>query len=91
MYTDQTGKLPHSSTQGSNYQIIIYEIDGASTWVEVMKNRPEGEMIEARRRGLKNETTGHHARTPSPRQQNLPNLQGLDQRVGNVVPFGAAG
>ena len=52
MYTDQKGKLPHSSSRGNNYQMIIYEIDGASTWVEVMKNRTEGEMIEARRRGL---------------------------------------
>ena len=33
--------------------MIIHEIDGASTWVEVMKNRTEGEIIEARRRGLK--------------------------------------
>ena len=32
--------------------MIIHEIDGASTWVEVMKNRTEGGMIEARRRGL---------------------------------------
>ena len=41
MYTDQTGKFPHSSSQGSNYQVIIHEIDGASTWVEVIKNRTE--------------------------------------------------
>ena len=53
MYTDHTGKFPHSSSRGINYQMIIHEIDGASTWVEVMKNRTEGEMIEARRRGLK--------------------------------------
>ena len=33
--------------------MIIHEIDGASTWVEVMKNRTEGETIEARRRGIK--------------------------------------
>ena len=32
--------------------MIIHEIDGASTWVEVMKNRTEGGMIDARRRGL---------------------------------------
>ena len=32
--------------------MIIHELDGASTWVEVMKNRTEWEMIEARRRGL---------------------------------------
>ena len=52
MHTNQTGKLPHSSIRGSNYQMIIHEIDGASTWVEVMKNRTEGEMIEEQRRGL---------------------------------------
>ena len=32
--------------------MIIHEIDGASTWIEVMKNITEGEMIKARRRGL---------------------------------------
>ena len=53
MYTDQTGKLTHYSSRGNNHQMIIHEIDGASTWVEVMKNRTEGEMIEARLRGLK--------------------------------------
>ena len=52
MYTDQKGKFPHSSSQGSNYQIIIHEIDGASTWVKVMNNRTEGGMIEARHRSL---------------------------------------
>ena len=52
MYTDQTGKFPHSSSQGRNYQMIIHDIYGASTWVEVMNNRTEGEMIKARFRGL---------------------------------------
>ena len=47
MYTHQTGKLTHSSSRGYNYQMTIHEIDGASTWVEVMKNITEGEMIEA--------------------------------------------
>ena len=37
MYTDQTGKLPHTSIQGNNYQMIIHEKDGASTWIEIMK------------------------------------------------------
>ena len=32
--------------------MIVHEIDGASTWFKVMKNRTEGGMIEARRRGL---------------------------------------
>ena len=52
IYTDQTGKFPHFSSLGRNYQMIIHEVDGASTWVEVMKNITEGGMIEARRRGL---------------------------------------
>ena len=52
MYTDQTGKFPYSSSRGNNYHRIIHETDWASTWVEVMKNRPEGEMIKARRPGL---------------------------------------
>ena len=33
--------------------MIIHEIDGASTWIEVMNNRTEGEIIEALLRGLK--------------------------------------
>ena len=41
IYTDQTGNLPHSSSRGNNYQMIIHEMDGSSTWVEVMKNRTE--------------------------------------------------
>ena len=53
IYTDQTGKFSHSSSRGSRYQMIIHDIDGSSTWVEVTKNRTEGEMIKARRRGLK--------------------------------------
>ena len=47
MYTDQTGKFPHASSRGNNYQMVIHEIDGSHTWIEVMKNRIEGEMIEA--------------------------------------------
>ena len=52
MYTDQTGKFPHASSRGNNYQMVIHEIDGSPTWIEVMKNRIEGEIIEARRHGL---------------------------------------
>ena len=52
MYTDQTGKFPHSSSRGRKYQMIIHEIDVASKWVEVMKNKTEGGSIEARRHGL---------------------------------------
>ena len=52
MYTGQTGKFPHASIRGNNYQMVIHEIYGASTWIEVMKKRTEGEIIEARSRGL---------------------------------------
>ena len=52
MFTNQTGKFPHSSSRGNNYQMITHEIDGNSTWVEPMKNQTEGEMILARRRAL---------------------------------------
>ena len=53
MFTDQTGKFPHASSQGNNYQIAVHDIDSNSTWVEPMKNRKEGEMILARQRALK--------------------------------------
>ena len=53
MFTDQTGKFPHSSSRGNNYQIVVHDIDRNSTWVEPMKNRKEGEMILAWQRALK--------------------------------------
>ena len=53
MFTDQTGKFPHSSSRGNNYQIVVHDIDSNSTWVEPMKNRKEGEMILAWQRALK--------------------------------------
>ena len=52
MFTNQSGKFPRTSSRGNNYQIIVHEIDGNSTWIEPMKNRTEGEMILARRRAL---------------------------------------
>ena len=52
IYTDQTGKFPHASIRGYNYQIIVHKIDGNSTWVEPMKNKSQGEMIRARRAAL---------------------------------------
>ena len=53
MFANQTGKFPHSSSRGNNYQMIIHEIDGKSTWVEATKNKTEEEMIVARRQALK--------------------------------------
>jgi len=47
MFNDQTGKFPHASSQGNNYQMIVHEIDDNSTWVEPMKNMMKEEMILA--------------------------------------------
>ena len=52
IYTDQTGKFPHTSSRGKNYQMVIHNIDGNSTWVETMKTKTQGEMINSRRRAL---------------------------------------
>ena len=46
-------KLPHTSSRGHNYQMVIHNIDGNSTWIEPMKNKTQGEMIKARRNALK--------------------------------------
>ena len=53
IYRDQTGKLPHTSSRGHNYQMVIHKIDGNSIWIEPMKNKTQGEMIKARRNALK--------------------------------------
>ena len=52
IYTDQTGKLPHTSRRGNNYQMEIHDIYGNPTWVDPMNNKTKGEMINARRRAL---------------------------------------
>jgi len=52
VYTDQTGRFPQQSSRGNNYQMVLFDVDSSSTWVEPMKNRTEGELILARRQGL---------------------------------------
>ena len=52
LFTDQTGRFPQQSSRGNNYQMILYHIDSNSTWVEPMRDRTEGELIAARRRGV---------------------------------------
>ena len=52
MYTDQTGKFPHISSCGNQYQMIAYHADSNSIWMEPMKNRKEGEMIQAQSQAL---------------------------------------
>ena len=39
MYTDKTGKVPHVSSQGNRYMMVLAHIDSDSIWVEPMKNR----------------------------------------------------
>ena len=53
MFTDQTWKFPHASSRGNNYQMVVHEISGNSTWVEPMKNRTEGDIILAKQQALK--------------------------------------
>eukprot|EP00804_Cyclotella_cryptica_P002855 CCRYP_009391-RA/>CCRYP_009391-RA protein AED:0.18 eAED:0.18 QI:0/0/0/1/1/1/2/0/800 len=52
VYTDQTGKFPHVSSRGHRYQMILYQTDSNSIWVEPTKNRTKGELIQARNRAL---------------------------------------
>jgi len=52
LFTDQTGKFPHLSSRGNRYQMILYHAASNSIWVEPMKNRTEGEIIQARARAL---------------------------------------
>ena len=48
MYTDQTGKFLHVSSQGNRYMMVLAHIDSDLIWVEPMKNRTEGEMMLAK-------------------------------------------
>ena len=52
IYTYQTGKFPHISSRGNRYQMISYHVDSNSVWVEPMKNRREGEMMQAQSRAF---------------------------------------
>eukprot|EP00804_Cyclotella_cryptica_P026336 CCRYP_007671-RA/>CCRYP_007671-RA protein AED:0.18 eAED:0.21 QI:0/0/0/1/0/0.33/3/0/1086 len=52
LYTDQTGKFPHLSSQGNRYQMILYHVDSNSIWAEPTKNKTKGELILARTRAL---------------------------------------
>ena len=45
--------FPHTSSRGHNYQMVIHDIDGNSTWVEPMNKKTQGGMIKARRNALK--------------------------------------
>ena len=48
VYSDQTGKQFMISSQGNQYQMVMYHVDSNSIFVGTMKNKTEGEMIRAR-------------------------------------------
>ncbi len=50
--TDQTGKFPHISSRGFQYQMILYHVNSNSIWVEPTKNKTKGELILARSQAL---------------------------------------
>ena len=52
MYTDHNGNFPVVSNRGNKYMMLLVDVDSGSIWAEEMKNRTEGEMIQARRRAL---------------------------------------
>ena len=76
MYTDQTGKFPHLSSQGNKYMMVLDHIYSDSIWVEPMKNRTEGEMMLARRRAIKR----MHAVGIIPKRQVLDNKASMAYR-----------
>jgi hypothetical protein len=47
IYTDQTGKFPHTSSRGYKYIMVMYYIDSSTILMERMKSREEKEMIRA--------------------------------------------
>ena len=52
LYSDQTGKFPHLSSQGNRYQMILYHVNSNSIWAEPTKNKTEGKLIIACNRAL---------------------------------------
>ena len=52
MYTDQTGKFPHTSSRRNRYQMILHYIDSNTIWVETLKDKTSGEKIIGRQKDL---------------------------------------
>ena len=52
IYTDQTGNFPVVSSRGNKYMMVLVDVDSGSIWAKAMKNRTNGETIQARRRAL---------------------------------------
>ena len=46
IYTDQTGQLPFTSSKGNRYIMAAIHVDASYIFMEPMKNRTSGHMIE---------------------------------------------
>jgi hypothetical protein len=46
-HTDQTGRFPKKSNRGTQYVMVLIELDSNAILVEGMKDRTSGEMIQA--------------------------------------------
>ena len=67
MYTDQTGKFPHVSSQRNRYMMVLAHIDLDSIWVEPMKNRTEGGGdVSQTTSATKNERSRNHIKSAGP-------------------------
>ena len=47
IYTDQTGRFPTTSSQGSKYCFMVYSFDANAVLVEPIKNRTANELLGA--------------------------------------------
>jgi hypothetical protein len=47
MHTDQSGRLPATSSKGNQYITVLVEVDGNYIDAEPMKNKSEGLIIKA--------------------------------------------
>ena len=47
VYSDQTGRLPHPSSNGNNYLVVAYDYDSNSILLRPIKNRSAGQLTEA--------------------------------------------
>jgi hypothetical protein len=52
LYTNQTGKFPHISSRGFQYQMILYHVDSNFISVQPTKNKTKGELILAKSQAL---------------------------------------
>jgi hypothetical protein len=49
-YGDLTGRYPVQSSNGHNYQLVIYHYDGNCILVEPIKSRQKGDILNAYRK-----------------------------------------